>query len=46
MNEENEEQSPHLDDQSVLNFLLQNVRGLRPVSTADEFDLDDDISYS
>lgn len=46
MNEENEEQSPHLDDQSVLNFLLQNVRGLRPVSTIDELSVDDDISYS
>lgn len=36
----------HIDDQSVLNFLLQNVRGLRPVSTVDDLVTDDDISYS
>lgn len=46
MDEENIEQPPHLDDESVLNFLLQNVRGLRPVSTVNEMVYDDDISYS
>jgi hypothetical protein len=36
----------HSDDQSVLNFLLEHVRGIRPVSTTDELVLDDDIEFS
>lgn len=36
----------HSDDQSVLTFLLQHVRGLKPVSTIDELTFDDDITYS
>lgn len=46
MDEETLEQPPHLDDESVLNYLLQNVKGLRPVSTVDQIVYDDDISYS
>ena len=49
MNHDNDDQSmqeSHIDDQSVLNFLLQHVHGLRPVSTVDDLMVDDDISYS
>jgi len=36
----------HIDDQSVLSYLLQHVRGLKAVSTGDDLVYDDDISYS
>lgn len=34
------------DDQTVLNFLLQHVRGLKPVSDPDDTEFSGDISYS
>lgn len=46
MNQHESEPEIQLDDQSVLTFLLQHVKGLRPVSSIDEFATDDDISYS
>lgn len=47
MNDQENQNDLHLDDQSVLTFLLEHVKGLRPVSTTDEFAVaDDDISYS
>ena len=39
-------QDIHSDDQSVLTFLLQHVRGLKAVSTTDGLGLDEDISFS
>jgi acyl dehydratase len=46
MNETENNQEFQMDDESVLSYLLQNVRGLRPVSTGDDLTYDDDISYS
>jgi hypothetical protein len=46
MNETENNQDFQMDDESVLTYLLQNVRGLRPVSTGDDLALDEDISYS
>lgn len=43
---DNDAQEIHSDDQTVLTFLLQHVRGLKPVSTTDELSLDEDISFS
>jgi hypothetical protein len=39
-------QDIHSDDQSVLTFLLQHVRGLKPVSTIDDLSTGEDISFS
>lgn len=41
-----ESEDYHSDDLSVLTFLLQHVRGLRPVASDDQLVFDDDISYS
>lgn len=46
MNEIDNDQEFQMDDESVLTYLLQNVRGLRPVSTGDDLAFDEDISYS
>lgn len=43
---ESDPQDVHSDDQFVLNFVLQHVRGLRPVSTTDELQLDEEVTFS
>ena len=36
----------HMDDQSVLTYLLEHVRGLSPVSTTDDLGSGEDITFS
>jgi hypothetical protein len=46
MNDTDNNQDYAMDDQSVLTFLLQHVRGLSPVSTTDELVIDEEITFN
>ena len=36
----------HIDDQSVLSYLVEHVRGLKAVSTGEELAYDEDITLT
>lgn len=46
MNETENNQDFQMDDESVLSYLLQHVRGLSPVSSTDDLALTEEITFS
>ena len=46
MNDTDNKQEFQMDDESVLTYLLQHVRGLSPVSSTDDLALTEEITFS